>query len=92
MLKNIDYRAIEISINRLKREIKLKKNIVPGWYLQGYHEAICNFVWDYTGEPLMSLDWDDYMQEQIKKGNIKLGVIPIKVIKGVGNEKNKKSN
>jgi len=49
--------------------------------LVGYHEAICDIIWDYTKTGLKSLDWEGYMKEQMNKGWVKIGTIPIKDIK-----------
>ena len=76
----VDERAIDFAINRLVREIQQKKAIAPYWYLAGYHAAISDFVWDYTRNPLVSLEWEEYMQEQVEQGKVKIGAIPIKDI------------
>jgi len=62
---------LKFLLARLVREIQQKRLIAPHWYLVGYHAAISDFIWDYTRNPLKSLDWDAYMQEQVEKGNVK---------------------
>ena len=79
--QKFDERAVKIAMERLAREIELKKDIAPGWYLQGYYGAMCDFVWDYTGSTIVSLEWEAYIMEQVKKGKVKVGSIPIKDIK-----------
>ena len=83
----VDERAVEISVARLVREIQQKKVIAPYWYLVGYHAAISDFIWDYTANPLKSMDWDAYMQEQVEIGTVKMEVISIKDIKINSEEK-----
>jgi hypothetical protein len=83
----VDERAVEIAVARLVREVQQKSLIAPHWYLVGYHAAISDFVWDYTRNPLVSLEWDQYMQEQVEKGNVKIGVISLKDIKLNSKEK-----
>lgn len=77
----IDERAVKIAEKRLARQIRLREDKAHGWYLQGYYEAICDFIWDYTGTPLKSLDWEAYIEGQVKKGKLKFAAIPIKIIK-----------
>ena len=79
--RRIDNRAIQIAIDRLVREIKLKKNITSADYLIGYNEAISDFIWDYSRKPLVSAEWEKYMQEQEKRGNISRVSIPIDKIR-----------
>ena len=89
-----DERATDLAIKRLVREIQQKKVIAPYWYLAGYHAAISDFVWDYTRNPLVSIEWEEYMQEQVEKGIVKIGVIPIKdiKIKNIGGKNEKQTS
>ena len=77
----IDERVIEILTSRLTREIQTKSGIVPVMYLAGYKEAICDILWDYSKTGLKSLDWENYIVEQERRGNVKRGKIAIKDIK-----------
>jgi len=79
--QKVDERLVEIALNRLGREIETKRGTIPHWFLVGYHEAICDIIWDYTKTGLKSLDWEGYMKEQMNKGWVKIGTIPIKDIK-----------
>jgi len=84
----VDERAIKVAADRLVREIKIKKNLDMHWYLEGYKEAIFDFVWDYARTPLICLEWEQYLKEQINKGKVKVGTIPIKDIKQMKGGKN----
>jgi hypothetical protein len=58
-MKKIDIRAIEVAIQRLKREIQIRGNL--DYYIRGYKEAICDFLWDYANkEPTI---WKKYADE-----------------------------
>ena len=74
-------RAMKIAEDRLASEIVFKKDTMPGWYLQGYHEAICDFIWDFVGSTVVCKEWEAYIEVQIKRGKVKIGSIPIKNIK-----------
>ena len=89
MKQQVDERLIEIAMNRLAREIRTKKDIVSHWFLVGYHEAVCDILWDYTKTGMKSLDWEQYMTEQESKGFVKRGIIALKDIKKIerGGEK-----
>ncbi len=57
---NIDKKSVEIAMNLLSRELSLNKGMASEWYLWGYTEAICAFLWEYTGISLGQLRMDDY--------------------------------
>jgi hypothetical protein len=71
----------KIAIERLVREIKEKKNKTHEMYLVGYHEAISNFIYDYTGNALISEEWEKYLEELEKKGILKRGKTSIDNLK-----------
>lgn len=84
----IDERAVKIALDRLAREIKNKSGLAPAMYLTGYHEAIADFIWDYTRQPLKSLDWDRETLKMHKEGKVKLAMIKIDDINmGENNER-----
>ena len=49
MKNNLDKTAINLACKRLERELKLKSGRVPSLYLDGYRNAINDFLWDYAG-------------------------------------------
>ncbi|MDP3027693.1 MAG: hypothetical protein Q8N63_08360 [Nanoarchaeota archaeon] len=66
---NIDKKSVEIAMNILNRELSMNKGIASEWYLWGYTEAICAFLWEYTGIPLWQLrrdDYDDFVKEAME--------------------------
>ena len=44
---DVDERAVNLAIARLKREIKIRGHIDD--YISGYRAAIYDFLWDYVG-------------------------------------------
>ena len=73
----IDERAVKVALDRLAREIKIKSGLAPAMYLTGYHEAIADFIWDYTRQPLKSFDWDREVLKMHKEGKVKLAMVNI---------------
>lgn len=73
----VDERAVKVALDRLAREIKNKSGLAPAMYLTGYHEAIADFIWEYTGQPLKSLDWDREVLKMHNDGKIKLAMVNI---------------
>ena len=69
MKPQIDERAVKIAMDRLAREITLRKGIIPDTFLFGYREAIGDFIWDYAGRGLKSPEWDQFKKELIEDQN-----------------------
>jgi len=63
----IDERAVKIAKGRLERERRSRKaSYLPHLYIEGYHEAICDFILDYTGEDLRLKELDALNEWAIK--------------------------
>jgi len=65
----IDERAVKIAKNLLA---KLKaRNIISLHYVDAYHQAICDFIYNYTGEDLRQKELDESMDAMLKMQAVK---------------------
>ena len=65
----IDEQAVKIAKNLM---VKLKSGkIISNEYFDGYHKAICDFVYNYTGEDLRSKELDTLIDAIIKMQEVK---------------------
>ncbi len=65
----IDMSAVKIAKDLL---VRLKtKRVVSSWYFDGYYQAVCDFLLDYTGENLRCNEFDAFNDEAIKSREVK---------------------
>jgi len=73
----------KVLIDRLEREIRIQTergNADTAYgmaYLQGYHEAICDSVWDLFDEVFRPDEWNNHINNLVKSGKIKIDKISI---------------
>ncbi len=76
----------KVLLDRLEREIRIQKErgvaeLSPSMlYLQGYHEAICDSIWDLFDEVCKIESWDKHVENYKRANNIKIIKVPLKYI------------
>jgi len=54
--QDIDERAVDVAKARLEREIEIRSK--SDEFMEGYREAILDFLWDYVGKTQISDAWE----------------------------------
>lgn len=60
--KNFDLE--KIALDRIAREVELKKDVASKDYIRGYVTGINDIVWDCLGHYMQSLEYYDYLKEK----------------------------